>query len=154
MRRLVLSAAAVWVVAAGAHPLPATSTPGAAAAPAAPRRPAEPAPVKLASGVTYVDLAKGEGAAVGRGARVTLHYRLSLADGTLVADTRRDRRPLVLRLGAGQAVRGLEEGLLGMRVEGQRRIEVPAALGYGRRTLPDVPAGSDLVFVVSLLAVD
>lgn len=155
MSGLLLAAAAAWAVAAGAQPLPpAASAAGAVAEAAAPRRPAESTPVKLASGVTYVDLETGAGAAVGRGARVTLHYRLSLANGSVITDTRRDRRPLVLRLGAGQAVRGLEEGLLGMRVGGRRRIEVPAALGYGRRTLPDVPADSDLVFVVSLLAVD
>lgn len=145
MSPVVLAAAAALSVAPGAHPIPAP-TPASVAS--------EPASVELASGVSYVDLERGEGAAVGRGARVTLHYRLSLAEGSLIADTRRDRRPLVLRLGAGQAVRGLEEGLLGMRVGGRRRIEVPAAHGYGRRTLPNVPAGSDLVFVVHLLAVD
>lgn len=145
MKPVVLAAAVALSVAAGAHPTPAP-TPASAAS--------KPASVELASGVSYVDFERGEGAAAGRGARVTLHYRLSLAEGGLVADTRRDRRPLVLRIGAGQAVRGLEEGLLGMRVGGRRRIEVPAAHGYGRRTLPNVPAGSDLVFVVHLLAVD
>lgn len=158
MRLALLAAAAASVVftaapsaALGAAPV-ATSA-SAAQEPASPRWPV-PAAVDLASGVSYVEIERGEGAAVGRGARVTLHYRLSLADGSPVADTRRDRRPLVLRLGADQAVRGLEEGLLGMRVGGRRRIEVPAAHGYGRRTLPGIPAGSDLIFVVDLLAVD
>lgn len=122
--------------------------------PAAARAAAAGSPVELPSGVRYVDLEPGDGATAGRGRQLTLHYRLTLVDGSVVADTRRSRGPLTLRLGGGQVVRGLEEGLLGMRAGGRRRMEVPAALGYGSRALPRIPPDSDLVFVVELLTVE
>jgi len=114
------------------------------------------APVALASGVVIEDLVvpeKGEPIAVGE--RIALHYRLCLNNGREV-DSSFDRAlPLEVELGAGQLPRGLEEGVVGMRHNGRRRIVVPPDLGYGDAGLePRVPPKSILVFEVELTSLE
>ena len=126
------------------------------AACAGPRQVEVPEPERhaTADGVEYQDLRPGEGPAAAQGARVRVHYVGRLEDGRLFDSTRDRGRPLELVLGAGRAVRGFEEGLVGMRAGGLRRIVVPPALAYGDEGLPGlIPPGATLVIEAELLDV-
>lgn len=64
---------------------------------------------------------------------------------------RRGSRALVLpqftfHLGAGEVIKGWDEGVVGMQVGGERLLTVPAPLAYGKRKQADIPANSTLIF--------
>jgi FKBP-type peptidyl-prolyl cis-trans isomerase FkpA len=112
-----------------------------------------------ASGLQYEDTVVGEGAEAKAGAYVTVHYTgwLRNDDGTAGAkfDSSKDRNdPFQFPLGAGHVIRGWDEGVQGMKVGGQRRLTIPASLGYGARGAGGViPPNATLIFDVELLAV-
>jgi FKBP-type peptidyl-prolyl cis-trans isomerase FkpA len=100
------------------------------------------------------DLQVGTGAEATSGKKVSVHYTGTLTDGSKF-DSSLDRgRPFEFMLGAGQVIRGWDEGVAGMRVGGKRRLTIPPEMGYGARGFPPViPANATLVFVVDLLGV-
>ena len=61
--------------------------------------------------------------------------------------------PVVFSIGSGMVIRGWEQGVTGMRVGGRRELIIPPEMGYGDRGTPNVPAGSTLLFEVTLLEV-
>jgi FKBP-type peptidyl-prolyl cis-trans isomerase FkpA len=64
-----------------------------------------------------------------------------------------DTGSYTFRLGQREAIDGFDEGVLGMRVGGQRRIVVPPALGYGDRGYGAIPPNAYLLFELELLSV-
>lgn len=109
---------------------------------------------RRSSGLLVRDLAAGEGALATRGSRVTVRYTGWLADGTTFDSSEGGGGPVTFRLGAGTAIRGWEDGLVGLREGGRRQLVVPPRLAYGARGLPGkVPPNATLVFVVELVAV-
>jgi FKBP-type peptidyl-prolyl cis-trans isomerase len=100
------------------------------------------------------DLTEGSGASAAAGKRVTVHYVGTLTDGTKF-DSSRDRgQGFSFKLGAGEVIRGWDQGVAGMKVGGVRRLTIPHDLAYGERGYPGViPPRSTLVFEVELLAV-
>jgi len=106
------------------------------------------------SGLTIEDLVLGEGAAAAAGNSVTVHYTGWLTSGSKF-DSSKDRNdPFVFHLGAGQVIRGWDEGVQGMLVGGKRKLTIPPELGYGARGAGGViPPNATLVFEVELLAV-
>lgn len=145
---LAVALIAFTTLAAGAEPTEATAS--------TERREAggPPPAVELASGVRYVDLAAGNGGPARRGHRVTVHLEGALETGEVVVSTRERQRPMRFRLGDGEVIRGLEDGLEGMRAGGRRRIFVPAEAAYGRRGAGGrIPPDASLVFVVELLEI-
>jgi FKBP-type peptidyl-prolyl cis-trans isomerase FkpA len=111
------------------------------------------------SGLQYDDSVIGEGATAAAGQNVTVHYTgwLRNDDGTTGAkfDSSKDRGdPFRFALGAGQVIRGWDEGVQGMKVGGTRRLTIPSALGYGARGAGGaIPPNATLIFDVELLAV-
>lgn len=104
-------------------------------------------------GLQYAELAAGDGAEAVSGNSVTVHYTGWLTDGRKF-DSSRDRgSPFTFKLGAGQVIRGWDQGVAGMRVGGRRRLEIPPDLGYGSRGVGPIPGGATLVFAVELLGV-
>jgi FKBP-type peptidyl-prolyl cis-trans isomerase FkpA len=119
--------------------------------------PAAPAvqEVSTASGLRYVDLLVGDGALAEDGMTVAVHYTGWLSDGTKF-DSSRDRgeRPFTFQLGAGQVIRGWDDGVKGMRVGGKRKLTIPPDLGYGERGAGGViPPNATLVFEVEFVGV-
>ena len=110
---------------------------------------------RLPSGVTVRDLLVGTGAPVKSGKKLSLHYTGSLVSTGKVFDKNHSKQhPLVFRQGTGEVIRGLERGLEGMKVGGERVISIPSKLGYGKKGAGvDIPPDSDLSFEVKLLKV-
>lgn len=115
----------------------------------------EPVLVVLPSGVRYVDLKVGPGGEAREGKILEVHYTGWLKDDGAQFDSTRDcGQPLTLRLGAGDVVKGLDEGLVGMRVGGKRRLTVPPELGFGKEGGGErIPPDATLIYEVELLAV-
>lgn len=111
-------------------------------------------PNMLTTGVEKEDLVVGSGAIAGTGDEVTVHYVGTLSDGK-VFDSSRDRgEPFTFTLGAGQVIRGWDEGVAGMRVGGTRRLTIAPDYGYGDRAVGPIPPNSVLIFEVELLGVE
>lgn len=100
------------------------------------------------------ELKVGAGVEAAAGKTVAVHYTGTLTDGSKF-DSSLDRgQPFTFRLGAGQVIKGWDQGVAGMRVGGERRLTIPPELAYGTRGFPPViPPNSTLVFVVQLIDV-
>ena len=112
-----------------------------------------------ATGLQYEDTKEGTGATAAKGQSVTVHYTGWLyTNGTQGTkfDSSKDRNdPFVFSLGAGQVIKGWDEGVEGMKVGGARTLIIPAALGYGARGAGGaIPPNATLKFDVELLGVD
>jgi peptidylprolyl isomerase len=107
---------------------------------------------RLESGIYVRDVRIGEGPSVSRGDNLAVRYAGWLPDGTMFDATVPPAAPREFRLGAGEVIRGWEQGVLGMRVGGQRQIIVPPALGYGSRRIEGIPPNSTLVFLVEIVS--
>ncbi len=110
------------------------------------------------SGLQYHDSAPGTGAEARAGQQVSVHYTGWLYnDGVKGAkfDSSKDRNEAFqFALGAGNVIRGWDEGVQGMKVGGTRVLVIPAELGYGARGAGGViPPNATLMFEVELLAV-
>lgn len=102
-----------------------------------------------ATGLYVQDLKSGTGAVATRGRTVIVRYTGWLADGK-----RFDDGEITVALGTNKTIRAWEEGLLGMRVGGRRRLVVPPALAYGARGSGDtIPPNAVLVFEMEVLSV-
>ena len=108
--------------------------------------------VTTASGLSYEDIDTGTGAVAQSGQLVKVHYTGWLKSGQKF-DSSKDRdEPFEFTLGAGQVIRGWDEGVAGMKVGGKRRLTIPPALGYGTRGAGGViPPNAELIFEVELL---
>jgi peptidylprolyl isomerase len=104
---------------------------------------------KLTSGMYFYDAVKGNGVVAAEGRKVTFRYAAYLPNGSVVEH---QRQPIEAEIGEAM-IRGLRQGIAGMRAGGQRRLVVPPALAYGRSQHANVPANSILVFDVELIAV-
>ncbi len=114
--------------------------------------------ITTASGLQYEDTTPGTGAEAKAGQRVSVHYTGWLFNNGVQGgkfDSSKDRQqPFQFGLGAGQVIRGWDEGVQGMKVGGTRRLVIPAELGYGARGAGGViPPNATLLFEVELLAV-
>ena len=107
------------------------------------------------SGLCYEELTVGDGTeATGSGQTVEVHYTGWLEDGTKF-DSSVDRgEPFGFPLGVGMVIKGWDEGVVGMRVGGKRKLTIPSELGYGARGAGGViPPHATLVFEVELLGI-
>lgn len=100
------------------------------------------------------DIEVGAGTEAVSGNRVEVHYTGRLTDGTKF-DSSLDRgQPFGFQLGAGQVIKGWDQGVAGMKVGGKRKLTIPPELAYGERGFPGaIPPNSTLVFDVELVAV-
>ena len=110
------------------------------------------------AGLQKIDVVQGTGAEAKRGA-VKVHYTGWLHDPAKADghgkkfDSSIDRRePFEFVLGAGQVIRGWDEGVAGMKVGGKRTLIIPPELGYGARGAGGaIPPNATLVFDVELI---
>ena len=100
------------------------------------------------------DLVVGTGAEATSGQNVDVHYTGWLTDGQKFDSSVARGRPFSFPLGGGRVIKGWDQGVVGMRVGGKRRLTIPPHLGYGVRGAGSViPPNATLVFEVELLGV-
>jgi len=100
------------------------------------------------------DVVVGDGKEAVKGALITTNYRGFLADGTLFDSSYDKGRSFQCVIGTGRVIKGWDQGILGMKVGGKRKLSVPAELAYGERKMGNViPPNSDLFFEIELLEV-
>jgi FKBP-type peptidyl-prolyl cis-trans isomerase len=102
-----------------------------------------------------VDLVVGQGAEATAGKKVSVHYTGTLTNGKKF-DSSLDRgRPFEFKLGAGQVIKGWDQGVAGMKIGGKRKLTIPPELAYGNQNVGGglIPPNSTLVFEVELLGV-
>lgn len=101
------------------------------------------------------DLIKGTGAVARPGDKLTVQYVLATYSSRKVVQSSWTSTPFSFTLGAGQVIKGWDEGIGGMRVGGRRELIIPPSLGYGASSQgPGIAANDTLVFVVDLLKVN
>lgn len=120
-------------------------------------QPAATAPTPTMQNVTELqvsDVKVGSGAEVKQGGKASVLYKGMLTDGTVFdASSLHGNTPFEFVVGAGMVIKGWDQGLMGMKVGGQRRLVIPSTLGYGEQGMGPIPGGATLVFEVELLDV-
>lgn len=108
---------------------------------------------RLNGGIKIKDIIIGDGNLVKTGKAVQILYKGYLEEDGKVFDKKQNKKdPLIFRLGTGEVIRGLEIGLEGMRVNGERTVSIPSNLGYGKKGAGDtIPPNANLVFDVKLI---
>ena len=140
-------------VAATSAPLPIAN--------AAPLRlaPNQPLPTKLEQ-LTIIDREPGDPASAltVNGSPILVHYTGWLFDATKPDgkgkqfDTSRTRvAPYSFIVGVGKVIKGWDQGVIGMKVNGKRTLIIPANLAYGERERPNIPANSNLIFDIEII---
>lgn len=109
--------------------------------------------IKTIQGVVIDDKKLGKGPAAKKGNKVGMRYIGKLENGK-VFDSNKKGKPFQFKLGAGEVIKGWDIGIAGLAVGGERRITIPAHLGYGSRGAPpDIPPNSKLIFDVKMLEI-
>jgi FKBP-type peptidyl-prolyl cis-trans isomerase len=111
-------------------------------------------PVLLPGGTQIEDIQAGTGIEAQAGQSVTVHYTgwLYVNDGPgKKFDSSQGGNPFTFRLGAGEVIRGWDDGLVGMKVGGVRTLIIPPEAGYGADGDGPIPPNSWLLFEVELL---
>jgi peptidylprolyl isomerase len=101
-----------------------------------------------------VDLQLGDGKECVKGALITTQYTGTLEDGTVFDSSYQRGKPFQCVLGTGRVIKGWDQGLMGMKVGGKRKLLVPAHLAYGERQIgAHITPNSNLIFEIELLEV-
>ncbi len=131
--------------------IPATPTAGLPTPPAITTTPG-----MLTNGLKCIDLKVGTGTPAESGSTVNVQYTGWLAANSKEFDSSYDHggKPFGVTIGQGKVIKGWEEGLVGIKVGGTRRLIIPAALAYGPQGSPPViPANAVLIFDITVVSI-
>ena len=108
----------------------------------------------MSNELEIIDVEVGEGKEVVKGALITVQYEGFLSDGTKFDSSYDKGKAFQCVIGTGRVIKGWDQGMMGMRVGGKRKLNVPAHLAYGERQVGElIKPNSDLNFNVELLEV-
>lgn len=110
------------------------------------------AAVTTPSGLTYLITKRGPGRQLKAGDTVILNYTGTLTNGVKFDSSHDRNEPLTFKLGAGQVIKGYDEGLAKLRVGDHAILVIPGKLAYGPKGIPNViPPDSTLIFIVEVV---
>jgi peptidylprolyl isomerase len=134
---------------------PSTPMVTPSAASAAPSAAAAPAPAGSAvSALVKDDVKVGTGTAAASGDTVRVHYTGTLLDGTKFDSSVDRNEPFEFKLGVGAVIKGWDEGVVGMKKGGKRKLTIPSDKAYGKTgSPPKIPPNAPLVFDVELVEI-
>ena len=99
------------------------------------------------------DIKIGVGEEVKAGDTVAVHYVGTLQNGQEFDNSRKRGAPFEFEVGGGQVIKGWDEGLVGMKVGGQRVLVIPPEMAYGDQGVGPIPGGATLVFAIELMEI-
>lgn len=99
------------------------------------------------------DIKIGTGEEVKTGDTVSVHYIGTLQNGTEFDSSKKRGVPFEFTVGEGRVIKGWEEGLIGMKVGGERILVIPPEKAYGDQGIGPIPGGATLVFAIELLEI-
>ena len=156
----------VWLAKAPETPAPVVETPVTTETPAATQTPVvAPATTtapkgsaintKTINGMKIEVTKEGTGESIKNGQVAVMLYTGTLQDGTVFdASSKHGNQPFTFTLGAGQVIKGWDQGIVGMKVGEHRTLTIPYELAYGENGNPPViPAKATLLFDVTLVAI-
>ncbi|MCA9324013.1 FKBP-type peptidyl-prolyl cis-trans isomerase [Candidatus Saccharibacteria bacterium] len=110
-----------------------------------------------ASSTQFIDTKQGTGTEAVRGSSVWMLYKGWLTNGSLFDETRTNEQGQLVAfnftLGSGQVIQGWEDGIVGMKEGGKRRLIIPSQFGYGQTGQSGIPPNAMLIFDVELVKV-
>jgi protein-disulfide isomerase len=112
-----------------------------------------PAP-RVAAALQKTTLKRGSGPGAAATNRLTVHYTGTFLDGSKFDSSRDRNSPFAFILGAGQVIKGWDQGLVGMQVGETRKLVIPPNLAYGPTGRPGIPPSSTLIFEIELLTIE
>ncbi len=119
--------------------------------------PISPTPQMQASNtdkLQIVDEKIGSGSAVKKGDTVEINYVGTLTNGQVFDSTAlHNNGPFTTQIGVGQVIKGWDEGVIGMKIGGKRKLVIPPSLGYGNQAVGSIPPNSTLIFQVELVGI-
>jgi peptidylprolyl isomerase len=108
---------------------------------------------RLPSGVEYEEILIGTGPMPVEGKKVSVHYIWKTQDGTLIENTYDIGKPHTFVFGSESTLAGLTDGIRTMKKGGKRILYIPPELGYGDRSVRNVPPNTTLIMTVELVDV-
>lgn len=109
--------------------------------------------ITMNDGLKIEDIIVGSGGEVKSGDTITVNYLGTLLDGTKFDSSYDRNMPFTTQIGVGQVIKGWDEGIIGMKVGGKRKLVIPSSLGYGDQSAGSIPPNSTLIFEVELLSI-
>lgn len=105
------------------------------------------------SGLKYKIIHEGNGQRAKAGDMVSVHYTGKLTNDTIFDSSHSRNQPIKFKLGAGQVIKGWDEGIALLNVGDKAIFTIPPDLGYGSRAMATIPANSTLIFEVELVQI-
>ncbi len=99
------------------------------------------------------DTKVGEGKEVKSGDTISINYKGALMDGTEFDSSYKRNQPFETKIGVGNVIKGWDQGIIGLKVGGKRKLTIPSALAYGPTAKSSIPANSALIFEVELMGI-
>jgi peptidylprolyl isomerase len=109
--------------------------------------------ITTVDGLKYLDETVGSGQVVKSGDTVIVHYVGTLENGTKFDSSYDRNAPFTTQIGVGHVIKGWDEGIVGMKVGGKRKLVIPSDLGYGAQQAGSIPPNSTLIFEVELISI-
>jgi FKBP-type peptidyl-prolyl cis-trans isomerase len=99
------------------------------------------------------DICIGSGKEVKSGDTISINYKGTLLDGTEFDSSYKRNQAFSTKIGVGQVIKGWDQGIVGLKEGGKRKLTIPADLAYGAVAKSTIPANSTLVFEVELMGI-